>query len=73
MGASASYHAAMPLTSVPREIVIVMKPGELHLSVVNRDNNEVLLHSEEYDSVSNRNRAARDLKKLTGWPTVDHA
>jgi len=73
MGAGASYHSGMALTSVPLEIVIVMKPGELHLSVVNRDNNETLLHSEEYDSVSNRNRAARELKKLTGWPTVDHA
>lgn len=57
----------------PTNIVIVMEPGELHFSVVNRDNYETLLHSEDYDSISNRNRAARDLKKITGWPTVDHA
>lgn len=57
----------------PTNIVIVATPGELHYSVVNRNNNETLLHSEEYDSISNRNRAAKQLKKLTGWPTVDHA
>lgn len=67
-----AYDPAMPLTSTPRDIVIVAEPGELHLSVVNRDNGETLLHSEDYDSISNRNRAARDLKKITGWPTVDH-
>lgn len=54
------------------DIVIVAEPGELHLSVVNRGNGETLLHSEEYDSISNRNRAARDLKELTGWPISKH-
>lgn len=73
MEAGGAYDSAMPLTSTPTNIVIVAAPGELHLTVVNRDNGEKLLHSEDYDSISNRNRAARDLKKLTGWPTVDHA
>lgn len=54
------------------DIVIVAAPGELHLSVVHRGNNETLLHSEEYDSISNRNRAARELKALTGWPISKH-
>jgi hypothetical protein len=73
LAAGWTYHSAMPHTKLPQAIVIVAVPGELHYSVVNRDNYETLLHSEDYDSVSNRNRAARELKKLTGWPVVDHA
>lgn len=62
----------MALTKLPQGIVIVAVPGEKHLSVVNRDNSETLLHSEDYSTISNRNRAARDLEKLTGWPVVVH-
>jgi hypothetical protein len=57
----------------PSDIVIVTAPGALHLSVVNRGNHETLMHSEQYASVSNRNRAARNLAAITGWPTVEHA
>jgi hypothetical protein len=56
----------------PTNVVIVATPGELHYSVVNRNNGETLLHSEDYDSISNRNRAAKALTDLTGWPRVDH-
>lgn len=62
----------MPLTKTPQNIVVVAEPGELHMSVINRDNGETLLHSEEYDSLSNRNRAAKRLQELTGWPVVKH-
>jgi hypothetical protein len=54
----------------PTNVVIVATPGELHYSVVNRNNGETLLHSD--DSISNRNRAAKALTDLTGWPRVDH-
>lgn len=68
-----AYHPTMPLTSTPQNIVIVAVEGENTFTVVNRDNGEVLLSSDDHGSKTARNKKAGELSKLTGWPVVDHA
>ena len=53
-----------------RQFVIECPMGAKHWRIRCRNNNEIICHSEEYYSTWNRNRAAKRLEKLTGWPHV---
>lgn len=48
-------------------ITVKAPPDQLHWSIV-AGNGEILAHSEEYSTRWSRDRAAKRLSKLTGWP-----
>jgi hypothetical protein len=51
--------------------IFIEKYTDGAMRVVNRSTNEVLAHTEPYDTKKERNTAVNQLHKLTGWPIVD--
>lgn len=58
------------MTSPIKPVIVLVDDGDDHWWRVRAPNNEILAASELYSSRWSRNRTARKLSTITGWPLV---